>query len=83
MSDERESLSPAEKQRLFDALIQEVAAAGIDSSVDTSPHAFKPLKRWRNRGRCVACLIHEDHHPCPGWMPARAYGETREAVHLA
>jgi hypothetical protein len=73
----------AERESLFEALLQEIAVAGIERSVDVEPHGFTPLQKWGNRGRCAACLIHEDHHPAPGWLPARAYGETTEAIRLA
>jgi hypothetical protein len=47
--------------------------------VDTAPHEFAPLKRWFNRGRCRACLAHEDIHPALGWLPARPLYDTSEA----
>lgn len=47
---------------------------------EVGPHDFKPLKRWRNRGRCSTCLVHEQHHPIARWAPARAYRDASEAL---
>ena len=38
------------------------------------PHEFEPLRRFRNRGRCRACYVHEDSHPLTGWAEARPLG---------
>lgn len=75
------SLVEAREMRLFEALHQEAATRGY-GSVDTSPHEFSPLKKWRNRGRCTACLVHEDHHPTWGWLPARPMYDKQEAIRI-
>lgn len=67
------------RESLFDALRQEAEFAGY-GGCDVAPHDFKPLKRWRNRGRCSVCLVHEEHHPTRGWLPARPYRVSREAL---
>lgn len=61
------------------ALIQEAEFAGYDG-VNTGPHEFVPLKRWRNRGRCRHCLAHEDLHPTRGWLPSRPLFDERAAI---
>lgn len=44
--------------------------------VEVGPHTFRPLNRWRNRGRCEACHLHEDSHPVMLWTAARPLGNT-------
>jgi hypothetical protein len=55
--------------------------------VRVNPHDFEPLRRFRNRGRCRVCLVHERHHRKPmvwswqsDWWPSRAIGDTSEAI---
>lgn len=47
----------------------------LRGEVQVAPHEFRPLKRWRNRGRCEACYVHERAHPVMGWTPARHYDD--------
>lgn len=65
-----------ELESLIEALRQE---AGYDGC-DVSPHEFRPLKRWRNRGRCAVCMAHEELHPALGWLPSRPYRDKSEAI---
>lgn len=67
--------------RVIDAISQEMQTRGI-SGVDVAPHEFRPLKRWRNRGRCAGCKVHQANHPTIGWMPARPIGDLSEAYRL-
>jgi hypothetical protein len=46
-----------------------------DFSCNVAPHAFIPLRRFFNRGRCRACFAHESAHPV-GWRTARPMGNT-------
>jgi hypothetical protein len=43
------------------------------------PHEFKPLRRFRNNGRCSTCLLHEIDHgqPLPSWPLARPGSDGR------
>lgn len=41
------------------------------SECQVGPHEFRPLKRWRNRGRCEACYLVEQLHPVRGWTQLR------------
>ncbi len=66
-------------ERTIEAIRQEAIMAG-SVQTDVSPHEFVPLRRFRNRGRCMACLAHESLHPALGWLPSRAIGDESEAV---
>lgn len=65
--------------RTLEAIRQEAATRGA-GHVDSAPHAFAPLKRWRNRGRCRHCLAHEELHPALGWLPSRSLSDDGEAI---
>jgi hypothetical protein len=43
----------------------------------TGPHAFHPLRRFFNRGRCRHCYVHADAHPVNGWVLSRPLGDKR------
>lgn len=64
-----------------EALIQEATLAGYGDAA-VGPHAFEPLKRWRNRGRCRRCLAPEEMHPALGWLPLRPLYDDREAIRV-
>jgi hypothetical protein len=53
-----------------------------DGRVDTEPHEFAPLRRWRNRGRCRVCKVHEANHPVWFWAPSRPLRDRSEAYVL-
>ena len=40
-------------------------------------HQFKPISRWRNKGRCKHCYVPEHLHPIDGWVEARPIGDKR------
>jgi len=44
---------------------------------EVGPHAFIPLRRFVNRGRCRACYLHEQDHPTRRWHAARPLGDSR------
>jgi hypothetical protein len=48
----------------------------------TSPHGFRRFRRFFNRSRCAACLLHEDEHPVRFWAPARAIGDKRLPLNI-
>ena len=54
---------------------QSGTALPLDRGCQVGPHEFRPLKKWRNRGRCEACYVHENVHPVTGWTPSRHYGD--------
>jgi hypothetical protein len=42
------------------------------------PHGFERLRRFRNKGRCRTCLLHERYHGdghLPNWPLSRAVGD--------
>ncbi len=80
-SDALASASPEHVARVLGAIEQEAATMG-HGGMDVSPHEFKPLRRFRNRGRCATCLCHEEIHPALGWLPARPMFNTEEAIRV-
>lgn len=65
--------------QVIEALIQEVSTRGY-GDVDTAPHEFVPLKRFRNQGRCKVCMAHQELHPAIGWLPARPLQDKSQAI---
>jgi hypothetical protein len=57
-------------------------STGGTSEVRVDPHEFEPLRRFRNKGRCRRCLLHERYHGrrLPNWPLSRAVGDDRFPV---
>jgi hypothetical protein len=59
---------------------QQASRVRVAQMTQTGPHAFRPLRRFFNRGRCLHCFVHEHAHPVGGWTEARAIGDRKIGV---